>query len=78
MRGLRNRHHKLPLYAQADIPEYWIVNLVDRCIEDHRDPVSSQNEQPAQYRTSFNLGAKDIVSPTANPEHTIAVTDLLP
>ena len=74
----KDRNRKLPLYAQAGIPEYWIVNLVDQCLEVYRDPVSSQNEQPAQYRTSITLGAKDNVSPSAQPEHTIAVSDLLP
>ena len=74
----KDRNRKLPLYAQAGIPKYWIVNLVDQCLEVYRDPVSSQNEQPAQYRTFITLGAKDNVSPSAQPEHTIAVSDLLP
>ena len=74
----KDRHRKRPLYAQASIPEYWIVNLMDRCLEVFRDPVSSQGEQPARYRTSFNLSATDTVSPSAHPELTIAVSALLP
>jgi Uma2 family endonuclease len=33
-----DRLQKKPQYAAAGIPEYWIVNLVDRTLEVHRDP----------------------------------------
>ena len=33
-----DRNIKGPLYAEAGIPEYWIVNLIDECIEIHRGP----------------------------------------
>jgi Uma2 family endonuclease len=29
------------LYASTDIPVYWIVNLVDRCVESYTDPDSA-------------------------------------
>lgn len=29
---------KLPLYAQADISDYWIFNLVDNCLECYSEP----------------------------------------
>lgn len=35
---LFDRRTKAPLYAQAGIREYWIVNLVDRVMELHRQP----------------------------------------
>lgn len=34
-RGVKRR-----LYAKAGVPEYWIVNLVDRVIEVHLEPVN--------------------------------------
>jgi len=33
-----DRGDKLRAYARGGIPEYWIVNLVDRRIEEHRSP----------------------------------------
>ncbi len=33
-----DRDVKLPLYAEAGIAEYWIVNLIDSCVEVHRGP----------------------------------------
>ncbi len=33
-----DRGTKLPVYAQADIPEYWIANLIDEQIEVYREP----------------------------------------
>ncbi|MFT4667933.1 MAG: Uma2 family endonuclease [Gammaproteobacteria bacterium] len=34
----KDREEKVPLYASASIPEYWIINLVDKQIEIHRQP----------------------------------------
>jgi Uma2 family endonuclease len=33
-----DRERKGSLYARARLPEYWIVNLVDRVLEVYRDP----------------------------------------
>ena len=35
----KDRGVKREVYAEAGIPEYWIVNVVDRVIEVHRQPV---------------------------------------
>ena len=34
----KDRAIKVPLYATANIPEYWIINLVDKQIEIYRQP----------------------------------------
>ncbi len=39
-----DRQVKVPLYAQAGIPEYWIINIADRQIEIFRQPSESDYE----------------------------------
>jgi Uma2 family endonuclease len=34
----KDRGRKLRLYASCGVPEYWVVNLVERCIEVYREP----------------------------------------
>ena len=34
----RDRTVKARLYAESDVPEYWIVNVIDRVVEVHTDP----------------------------------------
>lgn len=41
-----DRDIKLPLYAQANIPHYWLFNLVDRQLETYSDP---QQISPGQF-----------------------------
>ncbi|MBC5803341.1 MAG: Uma2 family endonuclease, partial [Candidatus Eremiobacteraeota bacterium] len=33
-----DRGTKLRVYAKAGVREYWIVNLVEHCVEAHREP----------------------------------------
>ncbi|MEM4412909.1 MAG: Uma2 family endonuclease [Candidatus Caldarchaeum sp.] len=72
-----DRDQKAPLYARAGIPEYWIVNLLERCLEVFRDPVTPPG-QPASYRSHVKLGPSDTISLLAAPTASIAVADLLP
>ncbi|MFK7807955.1 MAG: Uma2 family endonuclease [Saprospiraceae bacterium] len=39
---LKDREIKQPLYAKANIPEYWIINLVDKQIEIFRQPKNGE------------------------------------
>lgn len=68
----RDRTHKALLYADAGIVEYWVVNLVDRVLEVHRDPVGGA------YGTKITLTTEDAVSPVRCPDASIPVADLLP
>lgn len=70
----RDREIKQRLYAEAGIPDSWILNLIDKCLEVYREPVPAQGI----YRTRLVLRAGDGVSPLARPETSIAVADLLP
>src|SRR2546421_376779 len=78
--GLRlARGRKAAAYARAWIADYWIVNLVDRVLEVHREPA---RPGPARrhwgYAAIEMLGADATVTPLAAPSAAIRVADLLP
>jgi len=73
-----DRKDKSPIYAQSSLPEYWIINLVDRQVEVYSSP-SGPTAMPAfnvqrVYRSGqtipFNLDGRHIAD--------VAVDDLLP
>ncbi len=72
-----DRDRKAHIYARAGIPEYWIVNLTERCLEVYRDPVTPSG-QPPSYRSCRKLSPSETMAPLAAPSTTIAVADLLP
>ena len=63
---------KAPLYADARIPEYWVVNLVERVLEVHRRP------ENGSYAVRLRLSLHDRVSPEAWPDVNIEVSSLFP
>jgi len=69
---VHDRQRKGSLYARADIQEYWIVNLVDCCIEVYRDPLQGR------YGSSRRYLPGDQITPLAAPESKISVADILP
>ena len=78
--GLRRaRGRKVRAYARARIGDYWIVNLVDRVLEVHREPA---RPGPALRRWTYaaveSLGPDATVTPLAAPLAAIRVADLLP
>lgn len=73
----RDRTYKAPVYARAGIPEYWIVNLVERCIEVYRDPIAAPG-RPHRYQDSRKAASTESVSLLSVPHVAIAVADLLP
>ena len=74
-----DRGRKGPLYSRARIPEYWILNLVDRVLEVYRDPGEVPG-RPFQYHYGSvrRFGPHESVSPLAAPGRQIRVADLLP
>lgn len=69
--SLKNdRHVKLPIYAAAGIPEYWILDLNDKSLEVYRDPAGES------YGSTQKLAGDDQVSPLACPEVTLRVGSL--
>jgi Uma2 family endonuclease len=74
-----DRALKGSLYARARVPEYWIVNLVDRALEVHRDPVADAAARYGwRYTTVATLRPGDTVTPLSAPDSPISVGDLLP
>lgn len=71
-----DRDRKRTIYAHAGIPEYWIVNLSEHCLEVYRDPVALP-DQPGSYRSSQTLSPSEHLSPIGISA-SIAVADLLP
>src|SRR5436853_3869857 len=53
-------------YASGEIPEYWIVNLVDRQVEVFRDAGASPAGDTA-YQTRLGAAVGDIVGPLLHP-----------
>ncbi|WP_228061655.1 Uma2 family endonuclease [[Phormidium] sp. LEGE 05292] len=53
----RDRSLKKRIYARAGIPIYWIVNLLDRQIEEYTQPFGEGED--ADYATQQNYGLQD-------------------
>lgn len=72
-----DRTEKMNLYAKNKIPDYWIVNIKNRCVEIYRRPI--QDKKLGFDYTEINIFTeKDTVSPLAAPEVKVKVKDLLP
>jgi len=63
----RDQKIKMPAYASAGIPEYWIADLEQETLIIHREP------QPGGYRLVETRRGDDVVSPLAAPDFSFAV-----
>jgi Uma2 family endonuclease len=59
-------------YAEAGIPEYWIVNLVDRVVEVYSEP------KGGAYTSARTLRSGQTLAPAAFPDFLVEVAALLP
>ncbi len=74
-----DRAHKGSLYARAEIQDYWIVNLIDRVLEVHRDPGPDASAAYGwHYRLVTTLAPPAVVVPLAFTDTRIAIADLFP
>lgn len=67
-----DRDVKAHIYGRAMIPETWVLNLPDDCIERFTEP------GPEGYAQHTVLRRGDKVTPVALPDMELAVEDLLP
>ena len=65
-----DRGTKLRLYAEAGIPEYWVVDATAELIEIHRGP------GPAGYGETRRLTGGATISPLAFPDMTLPLTEI--
>lgn len=63
---------KLPMYAEAGISEFWIVNLEDNCLEVYRQPTSAGVYNDVRY-----LQRGQTIDVAAFPGSMLAVDDIL-
>ena len=68
---------KAELYAEAAVPEYWVIDLPNRRLLVFRDPAPLPVGGHT-YRTHLTPGPADAVSPLAAPAAVVKVADLLP
>jgi Uma2 family endonuclease len=74
-----DRQYKGSAYARAGLPDYWIVNLVDRQVEVYRRPATDPAADFGwRYLDVLILAPGEAVTPLALPDARIAVADLLP
>jgi Uma2 family endonuclease len=72
-----DRRLKASLYARAGLPDYWIVNLIDRQLEVLRDPGQLRDGEIG-YRERTVLAPGQTISPLGKPDAEIAVESLFP
>ncbi len=74
-----DRRLKGGLYARGGLRDYWVVNLVERVLEVHRDPQASPDAPYGWlYRSVEILRPPAAGTPLAAPRALIVVADLLP
>lgn len=66
-----DREQKRRLYAKHAIPEYWIVNLIDNCLEVYRQP------QDDDYFDKRVLSRTDTIDLLTLPNIRLAVAEIL-
>lgn len=72
-----DRTDKGRLYARAGIPVYWIVNLVDRRIEEYTNPSGPGDAPSYATRTDYPPGSAVPLTLDGVPLGTVAVADVL-
>ena len=74
-----DREYKFSLYARAAIAECWLIDVVNDCVEIHREPeVAPAARYGWRYRSVETLRPPAAVRPLVAPGVSIRVADLLP
>ena len=65
-RGIKQR-----IYARAGVPEYWIVNIPEKCVEVYSEPTADG------YRQCMKVDHDGSLSPQAFPDLELAVRQIM-
>jgi len=65
-----DRQEKAELYARANVPDYWVVNLADRIIERHSEPAGGTYARSTPFRSG------ETVCPLAFPDVALSVDEV--
>jgi Uma2 family endonuclease len=68
----KDRRIKEALYAAAGVPEYWLVNLVDKVVEVHREP------GPDGYASIVRARRGESIAPLRFPELVVLIDHIVP
>ncbi len=66
-----DRQIKIPLYARAEVPEIWLVNLPRKIVEVYTAPKNGK------YQVVRKAGKSETLSPIVLPELKIKVSDII-
>ncbi len=67
-----DQRQKIPRYAQAGIPEAWLVNIPKGVVEVYTDPGQGK------YKQIKRVGPGESITPKLLPDVTLQVSDFLP
>ncbi|HEY9704954.1 MAG TPA: Uma2 family endonuclease [Allocoleopsis sp.] len=68
---------KLPLYAQYQIPHYWILNVIDNCLETYSHPFQDKKGK-WKYRHHAILTDNETVTIPNFPDISLNLTSIFP
>jgi Uma2 family endonuclease len=75
---LRDQRDKTRIYARANIPVYWIINLVDRRVEVYSQPTGPMAVPAYQSFQTYQPGDTVLLILDGTTVGSIPVDDLLP
>ena len=67
----KDRGRKARLYAECLVPEYWVVNLVNRSVEVHCEPMSGSYQLVTVYERGSRIALREF------PEVVLAVDEFV-
>jgi Uma2 family endonuclease len=74
---LIDRHDKGSIYARANLPVYWVVNVVDRVIEVYSQPAGTDEAASYARRDDYAVGTAVPVVLDGVTVGTVAVADVM-